>query len=145
MAGGTWSSQNKVRPGVYIRFKSTGGLGLTVGERGTVAICEPLSWGPVAQVMEIESGADMTPYTGYDITNAKNCFLKEIFKGSNRTAAPTKVLLFPPRGKRLRQGLCHCWPAYGYRKVSRRPRQRHFRRYHRADGSRRYLHRLHRH
>ena len=74
MAGGTWSSQNKVRPGVYIRFKSTGGLGLTVGERGTVAICEPLSWGPVAQVMEIESGADMTPYTGYDITNAKNCF-----------------------------------------------------------------------
>lgn len=96
MAGGTWSSQNKVRPGVYIRFKSTGGLGLTVGERGTVAICEPLSWGPVAQVMEIESGADMTPYTGYDITNAKNCFLKEIFKGSNRTAAPTKVLLFRP-------------------------------------------------
>ena len=96
MAGGTWSSQNKTRPGVYIRFKSTGGLGLTVGERGTVAICEPLSWGPVAQVMEVESGANMTPYTGYDITNEKNRFLMEIFKGSNRTAAPTKVLLFRP-------------------------------------------------
>ena len=96
MAGGTWTSQNKVRPGVYIRFKSTAGLGLTVGERGTVTICEPLSWGPVAQVMEIEAGMDVTPYTGYDITNPKNLFLREIFKGSNRTAAPRKVLLYRP-------------------------------------------------
>ena len=97
MAGGTWTSQNKVRPGVYIRFKSTtAGLGLTVGDRGTVTICEPLSWGPVAQVMEIEAGMDVTPYTGYDITNPKNLFLREIFKGSNRTAAPRKVLLYRP-------------------------------------------------
>ena len=98
MAGGTWSSQNKERPGVYIRFKSKDGLALTVGDRGTVAICEPLSWGPETQVMEIEAGADMTPYTGYDITNSKNRFLNEIFKGSNRTAAPKKVLLFRPAG-----------------------------------------------
>ncbi len=96
MAGGTWTSQNKVRPGVYIRFKSTAGLGLTVGERGTVTICEPLSWGPVAQVMEIEAGTDMTPYTGYDITDSKNRFLQEIFKGTNRTAPPNKVLLYRP-------------------------------------------------
>ena len=96
MAGGTWSTQNKVRPGVYIRFKSTGEQGLTVGERGTVTICEPLSWGPEATVMEIAAGDDMTQYTGYDITNAKNRFLREIFKGSNRTSAPTKVLLYRP-------------------------------------------------
>lgn len=96
MAGGTWQSQNKIRPGVYIRFKSTSGLGLNVGERGTVTICEPMSWGPVAQVMEIEAGADTTPYTGYDITAPQNRFLNEIFKGTNRTAAPTKVLLYRP-------------------------------------------------
>ena len=96
MAGGTWESQNKIRPGVYIRFKSTSGLSLNVGERGTVTICEPMSWGPVAQVMEIEAGADTTPYTGYDITAPQNRFLNEIFKGSNRTAAPTKVLLYRP-------------------------------------------------
>lgn len=96
MAGGTWQSQNKIRPGVYIRFKSTAGLGLNVGERGTVTICEPMSWGPVAQVMEIEAGADTTPYTGYDITAPQNRFLNEIFKGTNRTAAPTKVLLYRP-------------------------------------------------
>ena len=96
MAGGTWTSQNKIRPGVYIRFRSDAGVGLTVGDRGTVTIPEPLSWGPVAQVMEIEAGADMTPYTGYDITHPKNRFLNEIFKGTNRTAAPQKVLLYRP-------------------------------------------------
>ena len=94
MAGGTWQNQNKIRPGVYIRFTSDRGLGLTVSDRGTVAIAEALSWGPVETVQTIEAGADMTPYTGYDITNAKNRFLNEIFKGTNRTAATNKVLLY---------------------------------------------------
>lgn len=95
MAGGSWNGvQNKIRPGVYIRFSSTRGLGLTVSDRGTVAIAESLSWGPVETVQEIEAGADMTPYTGYDITDPKNLFLQEIFKGTNRTAAPNKVLLY---------------------------------------------------
>ena len=30
VAGGTWTNQNKIRPGVYIRFTSSRGLGLTV-------------------------------------------------------------------------------------------------------------------
>ena len=94
MAGGTWASQNKVRPGVYIRFASDRGLGLTVSDRGVVAIAEAMSWGPVETVQEIEAGANMTPYTGYDITNPKNRFLNEIFKGTNRTAAPNKLLLY---------------------------------------------------
>lgn len=93
-AGGTWTNQNKVRPGVYIRFRTGTDLGLTVGERGVVAIPEALSWGPVGEVMTIESGADMTPFTGYDITDPKNRFLNEIFKGSNRTAAPVTVYLY---------------------------------------------------
>ena len=94
MAGGTWTNQNKIRPGVYIRFTSSRGLGLTVSDRGTVAIPKALSWGPVETVQTIEAGADMTPYTGYDITNPNNRFLNEIFKGTNRTAAPNKVLLY---------------------------------------------------
>lgn len=96
MAGGTWTSQNKVRPGIYIRFTSSRGLGITVGERGTVTICEPMSWGPVGQVMTVEAGADMTPYCGYDITAPQAQFLNEIFKGSNRTAAPNTLLLYRP-------------------------------------------------
>ena len=96
MSGGNWTTQNKVLPGVYIRFKSAAGAGLTVSDRGTVAICEPLSWGPQAVVQTIEAGADWAPFTGYAGAVPQNRFLQEIFKGSNRTAAPNKVLLYRP-------------------------------------------------
>lgn len=96
MPGGTWTSQNKVRPGVYIRFTSTQGLGLTVGERGIVAICEPMSWGPVGVVQTVESGADTTPYCGYPITDPNALFLQQIFLGTNRTDGASKVLLYRP-------------------------------------------------
>lgn len=98
MSGGTWTNQNKALPGVYIRFKSANGTGLTVGERGTVAICEPLSWGPADTVQTIEAGADWTPVTGYSGAVEQNRFLQEIFKGSNRTPAPNKLLLYRPSG-----------------------------------------------
>lgn len=96
MAGGTWTTQNKVRPGVYIRFRSENQQGLTIGERGTVAICEPMSWGPVAQVMTVEAGADVTPFCGYDITSPQALFLRQIFLGTNRTDGAQKVLLYRP-------------------------------------------------
>jgi hypothetical protein len=93
---GTWTSQNKVLPGVYIRFTSNQGLGLTVGERGTVTICEPMSWGPVGQVMTVEAGSDTTPFCGYDITNPAAMFLQQIFLGTNRTDGANTVLLYRP-------------------------------------------------
>lgn len=96
MAGGTWSSQNKVRPGVYIRFTSSRGLDLNVGERGVVTICEPMSWGPVGVVQTVEPGDDMRPYCGYDITAPQARFLNEIFKGTNRTSAPYRLYLYRP-------------------------------------------------
>lgn len=95
-AGGTFTVQNKVRPGVYFRFRSKEKQNLTVGDRGVAALCEPLHWGAPGLVMEIDAGADMTPYTGYDITAPENRFLTELFKGTNRTAAPRKVLLYRP-------------------------------------------------
>lgn len=67
-----------------------------MGERGTVTICEPMSWGPVGEVMTVANGDDMTPYTGYDITNEKNRFLREIFRGTNRTSPPNTLLLYRP-------------------------------------------------
>lgn len=93
---GTWTSQNKVRPGVYIRFTSNQGLGLTAGERGVVAICEPMSWGPVGQVMTVAAGADTTPFCGYPITDPNAMFLQQIFLGTNRTNGPSTVLLYRP-------------------------------------------------
>lgn len=96
MPGGNWSAQNKVRPGVYINFSSQKEKGLTIGERGTVAICEPMSWGPVAKIIEVAAGEDTTPYCGYPIYSINARFLNEIFKGSDRTAGPNKVLLYRP-------------------------------------------------
>lgn len=96
MAGGNWSTQNKIRPGVYINFDSETQLGLTVGQRGTVAICEPMSWGPVGEIMEVNAGVDTTPYCGYPIYSPQALFLNEIFKGTDRTDPPYKVLLYRP-------------------------------------------------
>lgn len=96
MAGGTWDTQNKVRPGVYIRFRTGSALGLTVGERGIVTICEPMSWGPVAQVTAVTPDMDLTGITGYDITAPQNLFIQQIFLGTNRTSAPTSLLLYRP-------------------------------------------------
>lgn len=96
MAGGTWTQQDKVRPGVYINFTSQTSLGLTIGTRGKVAICEPMSWGPVGQVMTVAAGADTTPFCGYPIYSPNAQFLNEIFKGTNRTDPPTTVFLYRP-------------------------------------------------
>lgn len=85
MAGGTWMSQNKVQPGVYINTKSSGNLSASVGEKGVVAIAEPLSWGPCEVIQTIIPGEDLTPYIGYDVTSEKAMFLREMMKGSDTT------------------------------------------------------------
>ncbi len=96
MAGGTWTSQNKKQPGVYINVKSNMTRGVSVGDRGVVAICEPLSWGPEEVLMTINVGDDIVPFIGYDSTNSKTLFLREIFKGSGHTRGPVKVMLYRP-------------------------------------------------
>lgn len=96
MAGGTWTSQNKKQPGVYINVKSSMAQAVSVGDRGVVAICEPLSWGPEGEIMTINVGDDFAPYIGYDSTNSKALFLREIFKGSGHTRGPVKVMLYRP-------------------------------------------------
>ena len=97
MAGGTWISQNKKQPGVYINVRSNMKQAVSVGDRGVVAICEPLSWGPEEQFITIFAGADYTRVIGYDETDSHALFLREIFKGSDHTAGPLKVLLYRPQ------------------------------------------------
>lgn len=55
MAGGTWTSQNKLRPGAYINFKAVTKGAMTVGDRGVVAIGLSLSWGKNGQLIEVLS------------------------------------------------------------------------------------------
>lgn len=94
MAGGSWTTQNKIRPGVYINFKSGGARPVTQGERGTVALPKAISWGPVGKVMTVNAGEDTTPSMGYAITDERALFLREMFKGTNVTGGPNKVLLY---------------------------------------------------
>lgn len=94
MAGGIWTSQNKVLPGVYINTVSKESVTANIGTRGTVALAMNLSWGPSGTVQTINAGDDLTPYIGYDITADQALFLREMFKGSDTTGAPTKVLLY---------------------------------------------------
>ena len=105
MAGGTWNSQNKTRAGIYIRFRSVGTQGLTIGDRGKVAICEPMSWGPVGRVTAVEAGSDFTGVCGYDATSPQALFLRQIFLGSNRTSGPKMVYLYRPTATGSAQAL----------------------------------------
>lgn len=54
-AGGTWTAQNKVRPGAYINFKSVPRPVGVLGERGTVAVALPMVWGPENELIEVYS------------------------------------------------------------------------------------------
>ena len=98
MAGGIWTSQNKTLPGVYINVKSQPSANVSIGSRGVVAICEPLSWGATGKVMTIIPGEDLKPYIGYDITASQALFLREMMKGSDLTTGPSKILLYRPTG-----------------------------------------------
>lgn len=98
MAGGTWTGQNKVQPGVYINTKSKGNLAAQIGEKGTVAIAEALSWGPGGKMQTIIPGEELMPYIGYDAMHEKALFLQEMMKGSDTTPGPIKILLYRLKG-----------------------------------------------
>lgn len=52
-SGGTWIAQNKIRPGAYINFVSVPKAVGTLGERGTVAIGLPMTWGPHGALIKV--------------------------------------------------------------------------------------------
>ncbi|OAB26192.1 phage tail sheath protein [Paenibacillus macquariensis subsp. defensor] len=80
MAGGTFVTQNKVRPGMYIETSSVPKPLGTLGERGTTALALTLPWGPSKQLINVEAGADTFDGLGYDITDASLLLVKESLK-----------------------------------------------------------------
>ncbi len=52
-SGGTWQTQNKIRPGAYINVVGVPKPLSQVGERGTVAVAMPLKWGD--KIIELTS------------------------------------------------------------------------------------------
>lgn len=71
MAAGTFTGQNKVRPGVYINFKSEPQAAGALGERGIVSIPLTLSWGEPNKMLTIEAGEDVFTKLGYSIMDSQ--------------------------------------------------------------------------
>ncbi|MBD3917630.1 phage tail sheath family protein [Paenibacillus sp. PR3] len=80
MAGGVWTTQNKVRPGIYINFVNDGGSIGVMGERGTTSIALPLSWGPAKQLLRIEAGDNVKDLLGYDMASQQLLLVREALK-----------------------------------------------------------------
>jgi len=80
MAGGTWTSQNKVRPGFYANTESEGQSLGAMGERGVASIALSLSWGDSKKIIPIEADTDVFTVLGYDITASQLLLIKEALK-----------------------------------------------------------------
>lgn len=59
MAGGTFISQNKIRPGAYLNFKSVEAPAVKVGSRGIVTFAMELDWGEEGKLIDVYS-SDIT-------------------------------------------------------------------------------------
>lgn len=93
MSGGQWTDTNKVLPGIYIRYYTKANTQATVGSRGVVAIGKQLSWGPYSEIIEITDTNKIKNVLGFDISDERAMFIREIVRGSNLTRGATKILL----------------------------------------------------
>lgn len=80
MAGGTWTKQNKIRPGAYINFRSRKKEVSMLGERGIVTMPLSLPWGPEKQIIEVNIDDDLADVLGIDITDPSVKLIREAFK-----------------------------------------------------------------
>lgn len=105
MSSGTWTTQNKVRPGAYINFKAVTEPQINIGDRGVVAIPMAMDWGPVNQVVEVLStdliDGKSVAKIGYDYTSEsitpiaqalQNCYKAYVFRVDTNGAQATASL-----------------------------------------------------
>lgn len=83
-AGGTWTVQNKVRPGAYINFVSVPKAIGTLGERGTVAVGMPMTWGPQGELIHL---------TGEDLLNGASLAKVGVTATDTEASLPYRVAL----------------------------------------------------
>ena len=93
MAGGTWITQNKVRPGAYLNFKSVPRPTMTIGDRGIATIGVDLDWGDESKLIslysdELLTGAALSKVglTAFDeqakllVAILSNCYMCQVFR-----------------------------------------------------------------
>lgn len=84
MAGGTWTAQNKVRPGVYINIVSAPAALGRAGNRGTAAVALTLGWGAPRTLLTLEAGEDPTTTLGYPLTAPELLLVREGLKRASK-------------------------------------------------------------
>lgn len=81
-SGGTWIAQNKIRPGAYINFVSVPKAVGTLGERGTVAIGLPMTWGPHGALIKVTGDELLTggsiPKIGCSATDTEESLIYRV-------------------------------------------------------------------
>lgn len=80
MAGGTWTTQNKVRPGVYVNVASNGSVSGKMGERGTAALALTLPWGQAGVILKLTAQDDFKQKLGFDLTDSQLLPVREVLK-----------------------------------------------------------------
>ncbi|MFD0959804.1 phage tail sheath family protein [Paenibacillus chungangensis] len=80
MTGGTWTTHNKVRPGVYVNMSNAPKPLSALGERGMVTMPLVLSWGEPKTMITIEAGEDTMDKLGYSIAAPQMLLVREALK-----------------------------------------------------------------
>ncbi|WP_195574265.1 phage tail sheath family protein [Paenibacillus sp. 1001270B_150601_E10] len=80
MAGGTWTVQNKVRPGVYINFQSEGGAVGSVSDRGIVTFPMLADWGTAREVIAVDAETKFEQVLGYPLSHPRMLLVREALK-----------------------------------------------------------------
>lgn len=80
MAGGTWTTQNKVRPGVYVNVASEQSNIGKMGERGIAALALALPWGQPGTIVKITPQDDVYKLLGYELTHPVLLPVREALK-----------------------------------------------------------------
>lgn len=80
MAGGTWTTQNKVRPGVYVNVASNQSAIGKMGERGITALALALNWGPSGVIAKITPQDDVDKLFGYELEHPTMVPVREALK-----------------------------------------------------------------
>lgn len=88
MAGGTFLTQNKVRPGAYINVKTEAKPLGSVSDRGIMTLALPLDWGDSKEIVTLSNETDFIKTLGYDLLEEPLLLIKEAMKKAS------KVLLY---------------------------------------------------
>lgn len=86
MAGGTFVTMNKVRPGAYINFESVPKPLMTVAERGILTMPVAMEWGPEGKMITLFSedllNGNSVAKIGYDAFDTESLVFREALKNA---------------------------------------------------------------